>query len=39
MLLSVKNTMKEFVGKNDFAPIYIIQAERQVVKGNIIIER
>lgn len=29
ILLSVKNTVKEFVGKKGFVPIYVIQAERQ----------
>lgn len=39
ILLSVKNTIKEVVGKNGFVPIDIIQAEKQEVKGNKIVER
>ena len=39
ILQSVKNTVKEFIGKKGFVPINIIQAERQEVKDNKIVER
>lgn len=39
ILLSVKNTVKEVVGKKSFVPIDVIQAERQEVKDNKIVEK
>ena len=39
ILLSVKNTVKEVIGKKGFVPINIVQAKRQEVKDNIIVEK
>lgn len=39
ILLSVKNTVKEFVGKKGFIPINVIQAEKQEIRDNKIVER
>ncbi len=39
ILLSVKNTVKEVIGKKGFVPIDVIQAEKQEIKNNKIVER
>lgn len=39
ILLSVKNTVKEVVGKKNFVPINVIRAEKQEIKNNKIVER
>lgn len=39
ILLSVKNAVKEVVGKKGFVPIDVIQAEKQEIKDNKIVER
>lgn len=39
ILLSVKNTAKELVGKKGFVPICVIQAEKQEVRNNNIVEK
>lgn len=39
ILLSVKNTVKEVIGKKGFVPINVIQAEKQEIRGNKIVER
>lgn len=39
ILLSIKNTVKEFVGKKGFVPINVIQAEKQEIRDNKIVER
>lgn len=39
ILLSVKNTVKEVVGKKNFVPINVIRAEKQEIKDNKIVER
>lgn len=39
ILLSVKNTVKEVIGKKGFVPINVIQAEKQEIRDNKIVER
>ena len=39
ILLSVMNTVKEVIGKKGFVPINVIQAEKQEIRDNKIVER
>lgn len=39
ILLSIKNVVKEAIGKKGFVPIVIVQAERKVVTNNKIFEK